>query len=266
MNYKRILISETEKRRIKHIHNVSRRNEFRGLLKEEGEYNPGVDPKVAEWFKNTISKELPGFPTDGYAYSIEDPANPGTMTTVWEVLNPDNNLKYYLFTDGRAQNAKGVMSTNKWHTDPAPTFDQTSQEGTSSQESDKNSLQQNQIQQNKEAEAQQAQDQGLRRGQYIRQARKKTKMEQKDFKNLTNKCTKYKNKYTKLFNSTARNENRRNWDKNQAKKVLQDIRNECCTVVEDRFGQVLGNPLGTDNVSNAYCNTENTTTQQNTTT
>jgi len=134
MNYKRILISETEKRRIKHIHNVSRRNEFRGLLKEEGEYNPGVDPKVAEWFKNTISKELPGFPTDGYAYSIEDPANPGTMTTVWEVLNPDNNLKYYLFTDGRAQNAKGVMSTNKWHTDPAPTFDQTSQEGTSSQE------------------------------------------------------------------------------------------------------------------------------------
>ena len=82
MNYKKILISEAEKRRIKHIHNVSRRNEFRGLLKEQGEYNPGVDPKVAEWFKNTISKELPGFPTDGYAFSIEDPAKPGTMVTV----------------------------------------------------------------------------------------------------------------------------------------------------------------------------------------
>jgi len=133
MNYKRILISEAEKRRIKHIHNVSRRNDFRNLLKEEGEYNPGVDPKVAEWFKNTISKELPGFPTDGYAFSIEDPAKPGTMVTVWEVLNPDNNLKYYLFTDGRAQNAKGEMAINKWHTDPAPTFDQTSQEGTSSE-------------------------------------------------------------------------------------------------------------------------------------
>ena len=134
MNYKRILISEAEKRRIKHIHNVSRRNEFRGLLKEQNEYNPGVDPKVAEWFKNTISKELPGFPTDGYAFSIEDPAEPGTMVTVWEVLNPDNNLKYYLFTDGRAQNAKGEMATNRWHTDPAPTFDQTSQEGTSSEQ------------------------------------------------------------------------------------------------------------------------------------
>ena len=134
MNYKKILISEAEKRRIKHIHDVSRRNEFRNLLKEEGEYNQGVDPKVAEWFKNKISKELPGFPTDGYAFSIEDPAEPGTMVTVWEVLNPDNNLKYYLFTDGRAQNAKGEMATNRWHTDSAPTFDQTSQEGTSSQQ------------------------------------------------------------------------------------------------------------------------------------
>ena len=42
--------------------------------------------------------------------------------------------KNYLFTDGRAQNAKGEMATNRWHTDPAPTFDQTSQEGTSSQQ------------------------------------------------------------------------------------------------------------------------------------
>ena len=124
MSYSRMLISEAEKRRIKHIHNVSRRNEFRNLLKEQGEYNPGVDVKVAEWFKTKIGSELPGFPTDGYAYSIEDPASPGTMVTVWEVLNPDNNLKYYLFPDGRAQNAKGEMSTNKWHTGPAPTFDE----------------------------------------------------------------------------------------------------------------------------------------------
>ena len=141
MNYKRILISEAEKRRIKHIHNVSRRNEFRGLLKERGEYNPGVDPKVAEWFKNTISKELPGFPTDGYAYSIEDPANPGTMVTVWEVLDSNNEVKYYLFPDGRAKNGKGMMSKEEtsWLPDGVDPYkesqeDTESQEGTSSQQ------------------------------------------------------------------------------------------------------------------------------------
>jgi len=233
MNYKRILISEAEKRRIKHIHNVSRRNDFRNLLKEEGEYNPGVDPKVAEWFKNTISKELPGFPTDGYAFSIEDPAKPGTMVTVWEVLNPDNNLKYYLFTDGRAQNAKGEMAINKWHTDPAPTFDQTSQEGTSSETETKVTIDPNMSPEDVRKQAQDA-------------AKKKVKEQKQATKENVNKCIEHYNYYKKLTKGNENKLNKLMQDPTFKGYVDQTMVNieSCCTIFDPLQNEEITKNLG----------------------
>jgi len=256
--YIKNIISESEKRRIYNLHNNRRNLEFSKLLKEADENTTEEVPaEIKTWFETTLTKRFGNtYPTKG-TYTKQDDGN-------WGYTPPFDTI--VLKQDGTVIDTSDPSKTGTWTQEKY--VDTSAQDAEIKQKQDAEAAQQKQdsIQSAKDAEVQQADDQGLKAWQYTRQARKKTKMEQKDFKNLTNKCTKYKEKYTKLFNSTARNENRRNWDKNQAKKVLQDIRNECCTVVEDRFGQVLGNPLGTDNVSNAYCNTENTTTQQNTTT
>ena len=122
MNYKRILISEAEKRRIRYMHENSRKKEFKNLIKEDAMSD-------AESFFNEISRTLTNFP----AGTIIDYDGKGTM--VWQVTNQDNTVKYYLFQDGTARNQQGKSSTNRWYTDLAPTSPgQTDQEGTSSQE------------------------------------------------------------------------------------------------------------------------------------
>lgn len=104
--YLKTLLSEQEKKRILSLHQDRRKSEFRGLIKE------AIDPNVQKFFEG-LKTTLPGFPKDGYIYETDIDGKP---TTVWEVLDTANNLKYYLLQDGTAVDSKGQKSTNKWYT------------------------------------------------------------------------------------------------------------------------------------------------------
>jgi hypothetical protein len=97
------LINEQEKNRILGLHKSRIQSEFRRFI------NEAIDSKAEEFF-NTAKEQVDGFPT-------------GTVVefngaTVLQVNNSDNTIKYYLYQDGTAVDAKGQKSTNKWFTTP----------------------------------------------------------------------------------------------------------------------------------------------------
>ena len=104
--YLKTLLSEQERSRILSLHQDRRKSEFRGLIKE------AIDQNVQKFFED-LKTTLPGFPKDGYIYEADID---GKRTTVWEVLDTANNLKYYLLQDGTAVDSNGQKSTNKWYT------------------------------------------------------------------------------------------------------------------------------------------------------
>lgn len=249
--YIKNIISESEKRRIYNLHNNRRNLEFSKLLKEADENTTEEVPvEIKTWFEGQLKKRFKNYPTQG-TYAKQTDGN-------WGYIPPFDSI--VLKQDGTVIDTSDPSKTGTWTQEKY--VDTSAQDAEIKQKQDAEAAQQKQadIEQKKQSEIQQAQDKGLRKGQYKRQTKKKTKMERRDFRKLTNKCTKYKEKYTKLFNGDS-------WDQNKAKEVYQEIKNVCCTMVEDRFGQVLGNPLGSEKVFNTYCKTEKTAnTPQNTTT
>lgn len=240
--YLKNIISESEKRRISNLHNNRRNLEFSKLLKEADENTTEEVPvEIKTWFETTLAKRFTNYPTKG-TYTKQADGN-------WGYTPPFDSI--VLKQDGTVIDTSNPTNTGVWTQEKY--VDTSAQDAEIKQKQDAEAAQQKQagIEQKKQSEIQQAQEKGLRKGQYTRQVKKKARMEKGDFEKLQKECKRYAEKYAKLYNGDS-------WDKNKAKGVFNTMTTKCCTTVENRYGETLGNPLGSDD--NRYCKTENVTT------